>query len=159
MSKWFSCFSKACVTRETLRPVPENVTWKDTVAFVPSVDSGRVIKVHDGDTITIASYLSNVDNNIVYRFSVRLLGIDSAELKTHSFVEKEEAIHARDMLYSKVFGKIVTLKKVSIEKYGRLLADVYLDDIHINQWMIDKKLAVPYDGKTKHRPSEWEIYI
>ena len=43
-----------------------------------------------------------------------------------------------------------------MEKYGRLLADVYVDNIHVNQWMLDNKYAVPYDGGTKHRPSDWD---
>ena len=42
------------------------------------------------------------------------------------------------------------------EKYGRILADVYLGDLHINQWMLDNKHAIPYDGGTKHRPDEWD---
>ena len=46
-------------------------------------------------------------------------------------------------------NKNVTLQNVKNEKYGRILADVYLDDLHINKWMIDQKFAVEYDGKTK----------
>ena len=42
-----------------------------------------------------------------------------------------------------------------MEKYGRLLADVYLDELHLNQWLIENKYAVAYDGGTKHRPDEW----
>lgn len=37
--------------------IPENVKWSDTVPFVPPITSGRVIKVYDGDTITIAAKL------------------------------------------------------------------------------------------------------
>jgi endonuclease YncB( thermonuclease family) len=50
-------------------------------------------------------------------------------------------------------NKTITLKNVSLEKYGRILADVYCDGIHINQWMLDNKFALPYDGGTK--VSEW----
>jgi hypothetical protein len=52
--------------------------------------------------------------------------------------------------------KIVTLKNVSTEKYGRILADVYLDDINLNNWMLDHKYAITYDGGTKHRPNDWD---
>jgi endonuclease YncB( thermonuclease family) len=48
-----------------------------------------------------------------------------------------------------VLNKIVTLKNIGTEKYGRILADVYLDDLHINKWMVEKQFAVEYDGKTK----------
>jgi endonuclease YncB( thermonuclease family) len=50
----------------------------------------------------------------------------------------------------------IRLENVTIEKYGRLLADVYYDGIHVNQWMIDNKFAVIYDGGKKERPAEWD---
>ena len=54
------------------------VEYKNTTPFIPPVTSGKVIKVYDGDTITIASTLPFRDNrNTIYRFSVRLGDIDS----------------------------------------------------------------------------------
>ena len=49
----------------------------------------------------------------------------------------------------------IALKNVKNEKYGRILADVYLDDLHLNKWMIDQHFAVEYDGKTKKAPISW----
>jgi endonuclease YncB( thermonuclease family) len=37
-----------------------------------------------------------------------------------------------------------------------MLAEVYLDNIHINQWMLDQRLAIPYDGGAKQRPAQWD---
>jgi hypothetical protein len=132
-----------------------NVLYKDTVTFVPPIKNGKVVKVYDGDTITIASVLPNTTEPI-YRFSVRLSGIDSAEIKGKTAAEKKIAIEARDALYDFIFGKIVYLKNITTEKYGRILADVYCDNIHVNKWMLDNNLAVPYDGGTKIRPNEWD---
>ena len=42
------------------------------------------------------------------------------------------------------------VKNLSIEKYGRILADVYLDDLYVNQYMVDNKYATVYDGGKKH---------
>jgi len=131
-----------------------NILYKDTVAFVPPISYGKVIKVYDGDTITIASLLPNTTEP-VYRFSVRLNGIDSAEIKGKTKAEKEIAEKARDALYDLIFGKIVQLTNTTTEKYGRILADVHCDGIHINKWMLDNEFAVPYDGGTKVRPSAW----
>jgi len=131
----------------------EHITWKTASPYIPPVTQGKVIKVYDGDTITIATLLPNCET--VYRFSVRLLGIDSAEMKGGSFAEKESAIRARDALATKVLGKMVLLKNVSLEKYGRILANVYCNDIHINQWMLDEGLAVAYDGGTKYKSDEF----
>lgn len=130
----------------------EHITWKTATPYIPPVTQGMVIKVYDGDTITIATVLPHYDT--VYRFSVRLLGIDTAEMKGGTFAEKESAIKARDALASKILGKMILLENVSLEKYGRILADVHYNDVHINKWMLDQGLAVAYDGGTKHKSDE-----
>ena len=132
----------------------DSIEYKDTIAFVPSITGGKVVKVYDGDTITIASKMP-YENSPIFRFSVRLLGIDTPEIKSKSTAEKDLAIISRDALSEKIMGKIVQLKNVSLEKYGRLLADVYLDDLNLNQWLLENKYAVAYDGGTKHRPDTW----
>lgn len=134
----------------------QNITWKDCKPYVPDVICGKVIKVYDGDTITIASKLQNSTDETIYRFSVRLSGIDSAEMKSKNEIERLHAIRSRDALSSIAFGKMVVLKNVSIEKYGRLLADVYYNNIWLNDWMLKNNYAVPYDGGTKQIPEEWK---
>ena len=131
------------------------VEWKDTIAYVPPVKTGVVIKVYDGDTITVATKLHYPDYTM-YRFSVRLSGIDSPEIKAKSVNEKKLAVLSKDALTKQIIGKTVELKNVSMEKYGRLLADVYCNGIHINKWMLENGFAVPYSGKTKKRPTEWD---
>ena len=93
----------------------------------------------------------------VYRFPVRLKGIDSPEIKTKNEEEKKAAIISRDKLNDLIYGKIVLLTNVSTEKYGRVLADVHFGSTHVNDWMLQHKLAVPYDGGTKKNFTEWEI--
>ena len=128
--------------------------WLNTVPFVPPVTYGKVIKVYDGDTITIASKLP-YPSSPIYKFPVRLLGIDCPEIKGSTENEKNLAKSARDALSARINGKMVTLKNVGNEKYGRLLADVYLGDENMNQWMLDNNYAVKYDGGTKLRPDNW----
>ena len=138
-----------------MNPELENVKYEDTVVFTVPVKFGKVIKVYDGDTITIANYLP-IENSPLYRFSVRLSGIDTPEIKTKSKAEKELAIAAKNALSDLLLGKIVELRNVSNEKYGRILCDVYLGDLHVNAWMIEHKYAVAYNGGTKERPAEWD---
>jgi len=133
----------------------QNITWKDCKPYIPDVMCGKVIKVYDGDTITIASRLHNSSDEIIYRFSVRLLGIDCAEMKSKNEIEKLHAVQARDALSAIIMGKLVILKNVTIEKYGRLLADVYYNNIWLNEWMLNNHYAVPYDGGTKVIPDKW----
>ena len=134
------------------------IKYEDTVPFVFPITSGQVVKVYDGDTITIASKMP-YDNSPMYRFSVRLNGIDTPEIKGKTDDEKSMALEVRNKLSDLIMNKRVFLKNVSTEKYGRILADVYLDDtIHINQWLIDNRYAVKYDGGTKRVPDSWVQY-
>ena len=133
------------------------IKWEDTIPFVFPITEGQVIKVYDGDTITIASKMPYPESPM-YRFSVRLNGIDTPEIKGKNADEKEIAKKARDELSALILNKSVTLKNVQSEKYGRILADVYLEDVFLNDWMIEKKFAVKYDGGTKQIPESWKTY-
>jgi len=134
-----------------------NIEYKDTKPFVVPIQFGKVVKVYDGDTITIAAKLPDTKNSELYRFQVRLNGIDSPEIKGGSEHEKELAKNSRDELSKLIMGKIVELKNVSTEKYGRILADVYYGDLNVCEWMLKNGYAVKYDGGTKHRPEEWTV--
>ncbi len=135
----------------------ETIEWKDTVKFIPNVSTGKVIKVYDGDTITIATTMYNIKNT-VYRFSVRLNGLDCPEMKTKDKNEKKIAVKAQKRVSDLILQKNVRLENVQLEKYGRLLADIYYNNIHINKVLIDERLAIPYDGGTKNIPKNWVQY-
>ena len=62
-------------TRTTTQP-ETIIKWEDTVEFTFPITGGRVIKVYDADTITIATRLPFKDSPL-YRLSVRLNGIDA----------------------------------------------------------------------------------
>ena len=126
----------------------QNITYKETELFIPQIKFAKVIKVYDGDTITVASKLP-FNKSPIYRFSVRLRSIDSPEIKGESKRECDLAIEARDALHKLIYGKIIELRNNGKEKYGRLLADLYYNDIHINKWMVDNGYAVKYDGGKK----------
>jgi endonuclease YncB( thermonuclease family) len=121
-------------------------------SYIPDINYGKVIKVYDGDTVTIATTLHNGDicsTFELYKFSVRILGVDTPELKTKNAVEHELGIIARDALSELLLNKVVKLENVSYDKYGRILCNLFLDDINISEWLISKNLAVRYDGGTK----------
>jgi len=151
--KLFCCVNKRSDYSDAILYL-ENITYVDTVPFIPPIIYGKVIKVYDGDTITIASKLP-FEGSPLYRFSVRFAGIDSPEIKGETLVESKLAIKSRDALHNLIFGKVITLKNNGKEKYGRLLADVYLDDLYVNKWMLDNNFAVKYDGGKKIRPGDW----
>ena len=140
---FFCCFSKT-----NLAPIQ----WDECVPFVPPIEKCQVIKVYDGDTITVASKMPYKDSPL-YRFQVRLLGIDSPEIKGKTEEEKKAAQASQKALECLLLHKTVELREKSQEKYGRILANVYVvidgKTILVNQWMLDNNFAIPYDGKTK----------
>ena len=142
---------------DTLHFSNSNTGWKDTIPFVPPVKECVCIKVYDGDTITVASKMPWSDSPM-YRFSVRLNGIDTPEIKGKDEAEKRIAVKARDALAEIILNKPLTLKNVTTEKYGRLLADVHHNNIHLNKWMVEQRYAVEYDGGTKKSPDDWEEF-
>lgn len=115
------------------------MNWDDTIEFTLPVSHAYVIKVYDGDTITVACKLP-YDESPVYRFRVRLRGINAPEMNG----DKEKAIQSRDVLSELVLHKTVELRNVSIEKYGRQLADVYVEDMCVNEILLEKGVCVPY---------------
>jgi micrococcal nuclease len=144
----FSANSKYNLDKKAIIPVESNLVWENTIPFVPPITEGIVIKVYDGDTITIASKLP-YDASPMYRFSVRLAGIDCAEIKGKTDREKALALQAKNALQTLLLGRAVTLKNVKTEKYGRILADIYLDNLYVNEWLLENKYAEPYFGGTK----------
>jgi endonuclease YncB( thermonuclease family) len=141
----------------------EDANWKNTIEFVPLVTEGKVIKVYDCDTITIASkipYLTSLnESNIMYRFHVRLLGIDTPEMKSKNEDEKSIAYLAQKALSELILNKNVSFKNTSLDKYGRILANVYTENgIELSSWAISNRFAVSYDGGTKKPPASWSDY-
>jgi endonuclease YncB( thermonuclease family) len=134
-----------------------DIKVEDTVEFTFPIKGGRVIKCYDADTITIASKLPYKESPL-YRLSVRLTGIDAPEIKGKSEEEKEIAKQARDFVSNLILNKYVRLENVESEKYGRILADVYIGDVHLNDLLIKERYAVKYGGGTKLRPTSWLKY-
>ena len=133
---WLCCGSKL-----------NNIEYVDTIPFIPTFSKCKVVKVYDGDTITVAAYLKS--DPTCYRFSVRLRGIDSPEIRTKNEDEKIAAVLSRDKLSEKILHQIVYLNDIGNEKYGRVLANVIFKGENINDWLLNNKLAVKYDGGKK----------
>jgi micrococcal nuclease len=111
---------------------------------------GKIVKVYDGDTITAVFKF----HDKYYKWSCRLDGIDCPEMKSSDKEEKNRAIKARDFLHEKIFGKIVKLNCGNFDKYGRLLCEIFIDDVKVNDLMIKEGHAVSYDGGTK---AKWDF--
>jgi endonuclease YncB( thermonuclease family) len=123
--------------------------YQNCEKFILPISLCKVIKVYDGDTITIGFTL----NKINYRHSVRLSRIDTPEIRTSNLIEKEASQIVKAELENKILNKIIFVDECDYDKYGRLLAEIYLIDngfvYNINDWLLDNKYAVKYNGGKK----------
>ena len=135
----------------------DNVNLKDSITFKPMFTTAKVVKVYDGDTITVATPL-HFDNSPIYRFSVRLRGIDCPEIRTKNDNEKTCGKKAKQIMMDQVLNKVVTFENVDYDKYGRILADVFINGVNITQTLLEQRLAVEYNGGKKVSPEDWLLY-
>ena len=110
----------------------------------------QVTRVVDGDTIDV---ILDLGFSILHKCRVRLYGIDTPESRTRDKDEKARGKLAAKYLEDSINnGTEITLRsklKDSKGKYGRVLGEVIVDNININQSMIEKYLAVRYTGQSK----------
>lgn len=108
----------------------------------------EVVSVYDGDTFTvnIPAWPTIVGEHI----GIRVNGIDTPERTSKNSKVKELSGIAKEcastMLKS---GKKVELRNIKRDKYFRIDADVYVDNVNLADVLIDKGLAKPYDGGKK----------
>ncbi len=98
-----------------------------------------VISCHDGDTLFVSVSLGL---DVVKYEHIRLLGIDAPELKTPEGVKV--AAYVEKLLVGKNVTIVTTLDRR--EKYGRLLAEVFLNKMSVNKMLVKAGMAKPYDG-------------
>lgn len=111
------------------------------------------ISNYDGDTISVQ--IPGVHSLIGEKISVRVRGIDSAEIKASSNCEKAAAKSARDFVHRALAGAAkIDLENVARDKYFRIVADVIYDGESISDNLLKKNLAVAYDGGRKPR-TDW----
>mgnify|MGYP001186943216 FL=1 len=110
----------------------------------------EVVSVYDGDTCTC---VVDLGFKTFQRIKVRLLGIDTPEIRTRDLNEKEKGYEARDWLRERILGKKVLLHTKEKGKFGRWLGHIWdLEEVNVleensyNQQMINEGHAKPYFG-------------
>jgi endonuclease YncB( thermonuclease family) len=120
---------------------------------------------YDGDTCRVDIVLdegSTAPEILTENMPVRLLGIDTPEIKGKCFLEKCLAKKARDEVIKLIHGKELELREVERGKYFRLLATVAVRDDANSPWeevndkLIEADLAKAYDGGK--RDEDWCDY-
>mgnify|MGYP000695768495 FL=1 len=116
-----------------------------------TVTVSKVISVYDGDTfrVDINSLPAIVGKNI----AIRLNGVDTPEIQGKCQYEKDLALKARDFVRDKlVNAKEIKLTKLQRGKYFRVVANVMVDGVSLENELLENKLAYKYTGGKK---SSW----
>ena len=78
---------------------------------------------------------------------IRLLGVDTPEKRCRCPSECSGAIRAQKFVQEQLDKATrVGVVGTTSDKYGRLLADVYVDGVNLNKMILDKNLGRPYSG-------------
>ncbi len=110
----------------------------------------KYINNYDGDTLTVE--IPGVHPLLGKKISVRVLGIDTPEVKTKNTCEKDKARMARNLVEKLLKrSQKLELHNIQRDKYFRILADVKVDGRSLSQVLLKNHLAVAYDGGTKAR--------
>ncbi len=99
--------------------------------------SGKVVGVADGDTITVLRDKEQV--------RIRLYGIDSPE-RGQAFSKR-----AKQFTSKMVCGKMVEVKVMATDRYGRTVAMIYANKTLLNEELVKAGLAWVY-WKYCHHP-------
>ena len=111
------------------------------------VTDAKVVKVYDGDTVHVVfKYFEKY-----YKWICRIAHVDTPELKTKNPEEKKLGYEVRDKLRELILEKVVKLHCHEFDKYGRLLVDIQIDTIKVDEWLISNGYAKKYEGGTKEK--------
>ena len=113
-----------------------------------TVTVSKVISVYDGDTfrVNIDSLPPIVGKNI----AIRVNGVDTPEIRGKCQYEKNLALEARDFVKGKLANaKEIKLTNLQRGKYFRVVANVVVDGVSLEQELLDKELAYEYSGGKK----------
>ena len=120
-------------------------------AWSESVTVSEVVRVYDGDTITVdvAEWPAIVGDDI----GVRIRGVDTPELRGKCDAEKASARSAREFTKAMVMNaETVVLSNIERGKYFRIVADVYADGVSVSEALVENGFGRAYDGG---RRSKW----
>lgn len=106
----------------------------------------KIINIVDGDTVDA---VIDLGFGVMFNTRLRLNGIDTMETNDKDATKKSLGLKAKERTKELLTNKDVILQSFKEDKYGRYLADIYLNNVNINQQLISEGLAVPYFGGTK----------
>jgi micrococcal nuclease len=110
-----------------------------------------IVSNYDGDTFTVD--IPQWPSIIGDRVDIRVSGVDTPEIHSKCPSELELAKKARDVTHGFLTsGKPIELRNIRRDKYFRIVADVFVENVNLADFLISAGLGKPYEGGTK---SSW----
>ena len=114
----------------------------------------EIKKIVDGDTLDV---VLDLGFNIFHSCRVRMAGIDTPESRTRDLDEKARGKLAKEFLknwvteYENNKKNIVikTKKEKAKGKFGRVLGELWVEGVNVNEDMMESYHAVPYSAQNK----------
>jgi len=103
----------------------------------------KLIKIIDGDTIDAEIDLGF---KVSVRKRIRFLGINAPETRTRDLEEKQAGLKTKSRLETLFDASkgVFTLKSHGVGKYGRVLGEIFIENININELLLNEGLASKY---------------
>ncbi len=102
-----------------------------------------VSRVIDGDTFIVDRIDLGFNISLVNQ-KVRILGINTMELRDKDEANRALAFEARDFMKDTLEGKEIVIKSEGFDSFGRILAKVWLDDVDMGNELLGAGLAVSF---------------
>ena len=122
--------------KQTSLPKTPSSQYQSSNAKTPKVITGKVIRVADGDTITIQSYQG--------KEKIRFAQIDAPETTHFGSTPQPYGKESAAFLRNLVSGKNVRVDVETVDQYGRNVGTVFVDGMNVNREMVKNGYAWVY---------------
>lgn len=107
----------------------------------------EILKVIDGDTVEV---IVDLGFSVYHKTRVRLIGIDTPEIRTKDLEEKERGLEALDFIvdYFKMMEhEEMVLESEKLDSFGRSLGRIIVGGVDIGEELLKTGHAKPYERK------------
>ena len=108
------------------------------------------VRNYDADTVTFN--IPKLHPLIGKHVNVRVAGVDTPEIRTKDQCEKRKAVAAKKLVQNLLKkANRVDLRNISRGKYFRIVADIIIDGVSLQELLLKSGHAYSYTGGTKKK--------
>lgn len=126
--------------KKEVKEITEKVKEKEKQANKEVIEA-KVIKVYDGDTVTLED-----------KTKIRLFGIDAPERK------QQGGDYSQKVLSDLLLNKKAKFVVMDTDRYGRKVSKIYVGDIYVNEYLIKRGAAHYYEEYAKNENDLKQAY-